>query len=251
MRSRLGAATHVVEVNGEELRRYTLTPGDVGIELAAEGGYEGGTPEENAAVTRAILAGERGVRADSGADQRGRRDLCRRRCGEHRGGCASGARGARGRERTERLGALPTGQPALRTRGDRAMSTHTPTVLERILQSTREEVERRKRELPREELEHRALALGEEPGARERVSERRCAGPGMAVIAEFKRRSPSAGTLREAADVHDHGGRVRARRRERAVGADGGPELRRVARGSACRACRMRAADPAQGFHRR
>jgi anthranilate phosphoribosyltransferase len=51
-------------VNGEELRHYTLTPGDVGIELAAEDGYEGGTPAENAAVTRAILAGEQGVRAD-------------------------------------------------------------------------------------------------------------------------------------------------------------------------------------------
>jgi len=60
----ISAATRVVEVNGGELRRYTLTPGEVGIELAAEGGYEGGTPEENAAVTRAILAGESGVRAD-------------------------------------------------------------------------------------------------------------------------------------------------------------------------------------------
>ncbi|HVA19221.1 MAG TPA: anthranilate phosphoribosyltransferase [Solirubrobacteraceae bacterium] len=60
----ISAATRVVEVNGEELRHYTLTPGDVGIELAAEDGYEGGTPAENAAVTRAILAGEQGVRAD-------------------------------------------------------------------------------------------------------------------------------------------------------------------------------------------
>jgi anthranilate phosphoribosyltransferase len=60
----IGAATHVVEVNGGELRRYTLTPGDVGIELAAGGGYEGGTPAENAAVTREVLAGERGVRTD-------------------------------------------------------------------------------------------------------------------------------------------------------------------------------------------
>ncbi len=60
----ISAATRVVEVNGEELRHYTLTPGDVGIELADEDGYEGGTPAENAAVTRAILAGEQGVRAD-------------------------------------------------------------------------------------------------------------------------------------------------------------------------------------------
>ena len=60
----ISAATRVVEVNREELRRYTLTPGDVGLELAAAGGYDGGTPEENAAVTRAILAGESGVPAD-------------------------------------------------------------------------------------------------------------------------------------------------------------------------------------------
>src|SRR5471030_2948247 len=60
----ISAVTHVVEVNGEEVRRYTLTPGDVGIELAGDGGYEGGTPEQNAAVTRAILAGESGPRAD-------------------------------------------------------------------------------------------------------------------------------------------------------------------------------------------
>jgi anthranilate phosphoribosyltransferase len=60
----ISAATRVVEVNGGELRRYTLTPGDVGIELATEEGYDGGTPEENAGVTRAILAGEQGVRTD-------------------------------------------------------------------------------------------------------------------------------------------------------------------------------------------
>jgi anthranilate phosphoribosyltransferase len=60
----IGAATQVVEVNGEELRRYTLTPGDVGLALAANGGYEGGTPEENAVATRAILGGEPGPRTD-------------------------------------------------------------------------------------------------------------------------------------------------------------------------------------------
>ena len=60
----ISAATRVVEVNGEEVSQYTLTPGDVGLELAGEEGYDGGTPAENAAVTRAILAGERGVRAD-------------------------------------------------------------------------------------------------------------------------------------------------------------------------------------------
>jgi anthranilate phosphoribosyltransferase len=60
----IGAATRVVEVNAGELSHYTLTPADVGIELAAEPDYDGGTPQENAAVTRAILAGEPGQRTD-------------------------------------------------------------------------------------------------------------------------------------------------------------------------------------------
>jgi anthranilate phosphoribosyltransferase len=60
------AATQVVEVNGQELRSYTIAPSDVGIELADPGDplLAGGTPEHNAAATRAVLEGEPGVRAD-------------------------------------------------------------------------------------------------------------------------------------------------------------------------------------------
>ena len=70
------------------------------------------------------------------------------------------------------------------------------TVLERILRATREEVARRKRELPIDQLE----GGGEAPTAR-RSLHAALNGPGISVIAEFKRRSPSAGTLRERADV--------------------------------------------------
>jgi len=56
------AATKVVEVNGDELERYTLAPGDVGIEPVAaevlERDCAGGAPEHNAAVTRAIFDGD-------------------------------------------------------------------------------------------------------------------------------------------------------------------------------------------------
>jgi anthranilate phosphoribosyltransferase len=60
------AATRIVEVNGEELSRYTLTPQDVGIELAdpSDPLLDGGSPQHNAEVARAVLAGELGVRAD-------------------------------------------------------------------------------------------------------------------------------------------------------------------------------------------
>ncbi|HTA13870.1 MAG TPA: anthranilate phosphoribosyltransferase [Solirubrobacteraceae bacterium] len=60
------AATRVVEVNDGELSRYTLTPQDVGIELAdpSDSLLGGGSPLQNAEVTRAVLAGERGAHAD-------------------------------------------------------------------------------------------------------------------------------------------------------------------------------------------
>jgi indole-3-glycerol phosphate synthase len=99
------------------------------------------------------------------------------------------------------------------------------TVLERILEDTRARVAQRKRERPELELRDLALAANtagaggdaapdssgetapsadrsalpstaERPGFRETLE-----GPQIGVIAEFKRRSPSAGTLREAADV--------------------------------------------------
>jgi len=66
----IAAGTKVVEVNGDELTRYVLAPGDVGIGRFSADAFErdcaGGTPEQNAAVTRAILAGEAGGNA-SGA----------------------------------------------------------------------------------------------------------------------------------------------------------------------------------------
>jgi anthranilate phosphoribosyltransferase len=60
------AATQVVEVNGEELQRYTIAPPDAGIGLAdpLDPLLAGGTPEHNAAATRAVLEGEQDVRAD-------------------------------------------------------------------------------------------------------------------------------------------------------------------------------------------
>ena len=63
------APTKVVEVNGGELRSYVLRPEDVGVEADGGEALAGGTPEENAAVTRAILedggpaAARRGARA--------------------------------------------------------------------------------------------------------------------------------------------------------------------------------------------
>jgi len=61
----IAAGTSVVEVNGEEITRYTVLPDDVGVQLRTDEELErdcaGGTPEQNAAVTRMILGLERPV----------------------------------------------------------------------------------------------------------------------------------------------------------------------------------------------
>ncbi|HEY4897759.1 MAG TPA: indole-3-glycerol phosphate synthase TrpC [Solirubrobacteraceae bacterium] len=79
------------------------------------------------------------------------------------------------------------------------MSASRSNVLERILGETRAEVHRRKREEPLAlddaENPEQPVASGERP-FRDALT-----APGIGVIAEFKRRSPSAGTLRSDADL--------------------------------------------------
>src|SRR3954463_5309030 len=53
-------STRVVEVEGDEVQAYTVTPADVGLPTSPPNAVVGGTPEQNAATTRAILAGEPG-----------------------------------------------------------------------------------------------------------------------------------------------------------------------------------------------
>src|SRR4051794_17439851 len=56
--------TRVVEVDGPRLRRYEVSPEDVGLDRAPPGAIAGGTPGANADTTRRILAGEAGPERD-------------------------------------------------------------------------------------------------------------------------------------------------------------------------------------------
>jgi anthranilate phosphoribosyltransferase len=58
------APTHVVEVNGDELRRYDVAPGDVGLAESPASAIAGGDPEANAATTLAVFAGAEGPDTD-------------------------------------------------------------------------------------------------------------------------------------------------------------------------------------------
>jgi indole-3-glycerol phosphate synthase len=71
-------------------------------------------------------------------------------------------------------------------------------VLERIVDSTRDHVERRRHEVPFSALEQALSHRGDPRPFREALTR-----PGVSVIAEHKRRSPSAGVIREGATVED------------------------------------------------
>lgn len=77
------------------------------------------------------------------------------------------------------------------------MSPSTATVLDRIVAETREEVERRKRELPLGQ----SPSIDRRPAAGTRRFREALRGGEVGVIAEFKRRSPSAGPLHERPDL--------------------------------------------------
>ncbi len=82
------------------------------------------------------------------------------------------------------------------------MNIGSSTVLERIVAETRAELERRKRSLPLAALVEINRNQPRPASPRERSFRAALAGPGIGVIAEFKRRSPSAGALRQEPDLH-------------------------------------------------
>ncbi len=62
----LSAPTSVCELNRGEYKSYVLTPEEFGFTRCTKEELKGGTPEENAAITRAILSGsERGPKRDT------------------------------------------------------------------------------------------------------------------------------------------------------------------------------------------
>jgi indole-3-glycerol phosphate synthase len=79
--------------------------------------------------------------------------------------------------------------------------------LERIVAGTREDVRRRRTRIPLSELESALAGRGDDRPFSEALTL-----PGVSVIAEHKRRSPSAGTIREGVTVaevvlaYEHGG---------------------------------------------
>jgi anthranilate phosphoribosyltransferase len=54
--------THLLEVTPDGVTSHTVSPERVGLERAEAASVRGGTPEQNAAITRGVLEGEQGPR---------------------------------------------------------------------------------------------------------------------------------------------------------------------------------------------
>ena len=61
----LSAPTTVCEVKQEQIRSYTIAPEQFGLQRCRKSDLVGGAPSKNAAITRAILSGERGPKRDA------------------------------------------------------------------------------------------------------------------------------------------------------------------------------------------
>jgi anthranilate phosphoribosyltransferase len=73
--------TTVVEVNGDSVEGYTVMPERFGVTPTQPDAVRGGTPEQNAATTRAIFAGEPGAARDVAVLNAGAAIYAAGRCG--------------------------------------------------------------------------------------------------------------------------------------------------------------------------
>ena len=180
--------THVVEVDAGSLSSYSVTPEQVGLERAADGAVGAGTPEENAAVLRSVLDGSAGTERSLTVMNAGAAIYAAGRAGDLEAG-------ARQAEESIDAGAAKS---VLERFVEHTRRSCVSVRLEELVAATRRSVERRKGEVPFAELERQAIQPVEGRPFAEALSR-----PGTSVIAEHKRRSPSAGTIREGATCAD------------------------------------------------
>ncbi len=61
----MSAETKVCEIRNGEVKKYTINPTDFGFSLCKKEDLTGGSPEENAAITRSIFSGEKSPKRDA------------------------------------------------------------------------------------------------------------------------------------------------------------------------------------------
>lgn len=87
----MSAPTSVCEFKDGWFKSYTVTPEGFGLTRCEKSDLVGGTPEENAAITRAILAGEKGPKRDAVLMNAGAALFLGDKAGSHREGVSLAA----------------------------------------------------------------------------------------------------------------------------------------------------------------
>ena len=180
--------THVVEVNGDA---------DRALRRHAAGRRAGGQPPRRGRAAARPRSTPRPRARSSPASPAPRRDLALLNAGAAIYAGRRGRQPARGRRRRPRGGRLRRGAAHDRRlpRAVSGSSANGMSVLERIVDATRADVARRRQAVPLSELEQRAAGTREDRPFSEALTR-----PGISVIAEHKRRSPSAGEIRGERD---------------------------------------------------
>ncbi len=184
----IAGETFVAELNDGKVREFSVHPEDAGLTPHPLEAVLGGTPGENAAALRGLLAGEHSAYRDAVLLERRRGAAHRRPRRQPRRGRSAGGREPRLRRRT-----------AHRRKARRC--DHHPcgrrppmSILEQIRDYKLADIARRKAERPLATLEafaHDADRPRDFVGALRRVSAR-----GYGLIAEIKKASPSKGLIR-------------------------------------------------------
>ncbi len=185
----VSAPTRAVELRDGALTELTIEPEELGFDRVADGAFSAGTPEQNAAITRAVLVASR-TRADGRAANAGAAIYVA-------GGAASiPIRGDQGRcddrFRSRRTTCSSATWPFRRSwpRNERAAGTSARG--DPSSGSTASEPSGRS-------ASSRPHSGRPRRPARSRGDSRH----GTSVIAEHKRRSPSAGTIRDGSTVEE------------------------------------------------
>ncbi len=216
----ISARTRVIEVAEGGTEEWFVEPGEFGLAEAELEEVAGGSPEENAAASRAVLAGESGPRRDLVLLNAGAAIYVGGLAGEPRRGGREGC--GDGRRRRRPRAARAAG--CCDRRAGRLGFAVSVGMIEQLIAAARTGVEERRRETPQADLESRLLGRGEDRPFSEALVR-----PGLSLIAEFKRQlAERRGDLRHG-DGRRPGRRLRARRRGRALGSHRRAPFRRLA----------------------
>ena len=182
----------MIEVREGTTEEWFVAPDDLGLARARLEEIAGGSPEENAAVVRGVLEGsEQGPARDVVLANAGAAILAA-------GGAEDIAAGVAKARDVLASGAANDVLSRPHRPDEPSSLCRRMSRLDELVDAARRTVGERSRAVPLEELRGRLEARGEDRPFKEALVR-----PGLSIIAEFKRRSPSAGEIRPGAEIGD------------------------------------------------